>query len=159
MLYYSKTTNGFYCAELHGAPKIMVTPPAVEGQPDPVPVLQDNPDSKIPADAVEITPDLHEQMIQGQMEGQRIVPDANGFPSLVEIPPLTNDQLWASALQIMAPLQANAALMTAAGSPISDAGKAAWTAYAAALTALTTTYKTNPAALFAQPSVWPVAPA
>jgi hypothetical protein len=66
-VFYSKTTGGFYTAEIHG----------------------DN----IPADAVEITEAEHAALIEGQSKGQRIVADANGRPILQDPPPPTAEQI------------------------------------------------------------------
>lgn len=58
MIYYSKHTNGFYSAEIHG----------------------DN----IPQDAVEITPETHMSLLHGQSQGKVIVGDENGNPTLID---------------------------------------------------------------------------
>lgn len=62
MIYYSKSTNGFYSAEVHG----------------------DN----IPSDAVEITPETHASLLHGQKQGRAISSDAKGDPILVDAMPL-----------------------------------------------------------------------
>lgn len=58
---YAKSTNGFYDEAIHG----------------------DN----IPADAVEITTEEHQALLEGQSMGKRIVADANGRPVLQDTPP------------------------------------------------------------------------
>ena len=68
-MFYSKTTGGFYTAEIHG----------------------DN----IPADAVEITEAEHAALIEGQSKGQRIVADTNGRPILQDPPPPSPEQIVA----------------------------------------------------------------
>lgn len=60
-MYYSKSTGGFYLQEIHG----------------------DN----IPADAVEITQDQHQALIDGQSAGKVITADNAGFPVLQDPPP------------------------------------------------------------------------
>ena len=60
-MFYSKTTGGFYTREIHG----------------------DN----IPADAVEITVEKYQALLEGQSQGKIIAADANGYPILVD-PPL-----------------------------------------------------------------------
>lgn len=55
-MHYSPSTNGFYIREIHG----------------------DN----IPADAVEITVEEHQTLLEGQSNGKRIVADEDGFPTL-----------------------------------------------------------------------------
>lgn len=61
-MFYSKSTGGFYSRKIHG--------------------------DKIPADAVEITPEQHAVLLQGQSEGKLIVADENSHPILVD-PPAT----------------------------------------------------------------------
>lgn len=58
---YAKSTGGFYDTAIHG----------------------DN----IPADAVEITTEQHQALIDGQAAGKVIAADANGFPVLQDPPP------------------------------------------------------------------------
>lgn len=59
MIYFSKTTNGFYTTEIHG--------------------------SKMPVDVVEITEDQHQSLLAGQTAGKRISGDTNGNPVLVAV--------------------------------------------------------------------------
>lgn len=54
----------------------------------------DNPDCKIPADAVEITEAEHALLLEGQSQGKRIVADANGRPMLADPPPPTAAEIW-----------------------------------------------------------------
>lgn len=68
-MYYSKQTNGFYDREIHG--------------------------DKIPADAVEITAEEHQAIIDGQSQGKLIQVDASGHPILVDPPPPTSEQIIA----------------------------------------------------------------
>ena len=68
-MFYSAKAGGFYDREIHG----------------------DN----IPADAVEITAELHAALIEGQSNGQRIVADENGFPVLADIPAPTAAEIQA----------------------------------------------------------------
>lgn len=68
-MFYSKTTGGFYTREIHG----------------------DN----IPVDAVEISAEQHRELIDGQLQGNRIVADASGFPVLQDPPPPTEAELVA----------------------------------------------------------------
>jgi hypothetical protein len=52
------------------------------------PILEiDNPDTKIPADAVEITPEKHRELLAGQSEGKCIRADAQRHPILQDPPP------------------------------------------------------------------------
>ena len=64
---YSKQTGGFYDTAIHG----------------------DN----IPDDAVEITPEQHAAVLQGQSEGKLITADENGYPVLVDPSGPTTEQL------------------------------------------------------------------
>lgn len=57
MIYFSKSTAGFYSPEIHG--------------------------KKIPEDAVEISDDLHRELIDGQSDGGRIAVDKKGNPYLI----------------------------------------------------------------------------
>jgi hypothetical protein len=68
-MFYAKSTSGFYDAEIHG----------------------DN----IPNDAVEITPEQHAALLNGQSNGKQIVGDENGQPILIDQPPATYAQLRA----------------------------------------------------------------
>ena len=66
-MFYSKSTNGFYSREIHG----------------------DN----IPADAVEIAPEQHAALLEGQSQGKRIQADENGYPFLADPPAPTEEEL------------------------------------------------------------------
>ena len=108
-MFYSKTTGGFYDPTIHGARKLSIIDPAwvcpTIQVPDPawvtsehpegaavllveVPDLNavpdtveiDNPDCKIPVDAVEITDADHMALLDAQATGKRIQPDLNGKP-------------------------------------------------------------------------------
>lgn len=68
-MFYSAEKNGFYAPEIHG----------------------DN----IPADAVEITVEEHQILLEGQSQGKLIQTDVNGRPTLVDPPPPTTDQIIA----------------------------------------------------------------
>lgn len=68
-MFYSKSTGGFYAREIHG----------------------DN----IPADAVEITVEEYQALLEGQSQGKRIVADESGRPILQDPPPPTIEQIIA----------------------------------------------------------------
>ena len=70
-MHYSPSHNGFYDSAIHG----------------------DN----IPADAVEITVEEHQALLEGQSQGKRIVADENGYPILQDPPHPTTEQLAATA--------------------------------------------------------------
>lgn len=60
MWFYSPSTRGFYVTEIHG--------------------------DAIPSDAIEITAEYHQELMQGQCEGKQIQNDANGYPVLGPVP-------------------------------------------------------------------------
>lgn len=66
MLFFSKSTGGFYDREIHG-----------EG---------------VPSDAVEISEAQHAALLAGQSHGKLIVADASGAPVLQDAPPASFDQ-------------------------------------------------------------------
>ena len=71
-MFYSKSTGSFYATEIHG----------------------DN----IPSDAVEITTEEHQALLEGQSQGKIISADKNGKPVLKNPPPLTLDEVKAAKL-------------------------------------------------------------
>ena len=66
-MFYSKSTGGFYSAEIHG--------------------------DAIPADAVEITDAEHIALLAGQSAGQRIEADEHGHPVLRDVPVQAGEQM------------------------------------------------------------------
>lgn len=64
---YSKITCSFYSRDING----------------------DN----IPEDAVEITSEQHAALLEGQSQGKIISADENGYPILIDPPPLTPEQI------------------------------------------------------------------
>jgi len=70
-MFYSAQTNGFYEPAIHG----------------------DN----IPADAVKITAEQHQALMEGQSAGKVIAPDADGHPVLQDPPKPTPEQLEQAA--------------------------------------------------------------
>lgn len=96
-MFYSKQTGGFYTREIHG----------------------DN----IPADAVEITPEQHAALLQGQSEGKVITADENGHPVLIDPPPAPEPSLADAQAQQIAIINAafeSAAEALAAGYPATE---------------------------------------
>lgn len=59
MIYFSKSTKGFY-----------------------------DPSGSVPNDAVEITDEQHQQLIVGNSQGKSIEADADGYPVLVDVAPV-----------------------------------------------------------------------
>jgi hypothetical protein len=68
-MFYSATTGGFYDAEINKG--------------------------GIPADAVEISPSRHAELLEGQANGLLILADKNGAPMLAPPPPPTAEELQA----------------------------------------------------------------
>jgi hypothetical protein len=68
-VYYAPSTEGFYLCEIHG--------------------------TNIPADAVEISSDYHQELLQQQAQGLIIQPDDTGYPVAVPPPAPTADALEA----------------------------------------------------------------
>lgn len=91
-MFFSASTGGFYCREIHG----------------------DN----MPGDVVEITEDQHAELLEGQSGGKVIVADENGFPVLSDPPPPTAEDLAAYAVRERDRLLALAAIRIA---PLQDA--------------------------------------
>ena len=71
-MFYSKSTNGFYDEAIHG--------------------------DSIPSDAVEITNEEHQALLEGQSQGKIISADKNCKPVLKNPPPLTLDEVKAAKL-------------------------------------------------------------
>ncbi|TDF78231.1 phage tail protein [Pseudomonas sp. H9] len=70
MIFFSKTTGGFYSESVHSG-------------------------EQIPVDAVHITQEHHAELLAGQPMGLRISSDKDGYPILIEPPQLTAEQLIA----------------------------------------------------------------
>ncbi len=92
MFYYSKTTRGFYCVEIHG--------------------------NNIPQDAVAITREEHRALLNAQSKGKTIQPDEKGYPVAVDPPPPTPEQRAEMALYQRHALMNEATLKIA---PLQDA--------------------------------------
>lgn len=74
-MFFSPSTLGFYNEDVHGFRKLVVDK-----------VESDNPNSKIPADAVAIGEQLYADLLAGQSAGKVIKPDGQGRPTLVDTP-------------------------------------------------------------------------
>jgi hypothetical protein len=129
---YSKSTGGFYDVAIHG--------------------------TAIPADAVEITDDLHAALMNAQSDGMRISSDETGGPIAVAPPPLAaeallarnmgeRDSLLRDAATRIAPLQDAVDLSIA--TPAEDAQLLLWKKYRVALNRLD---------LAVMPVAWPAMP-
>lgn len=103
MIFYSANKNGFFTPELHGPHRISIPDPTwarpllEDGTPDAdavSPTVEiDNPDCKIPPDAVLITDALHQSLLAAQAEGYAISPGDNGFPIAITPPPPSPEQI------------------------------------------------------------------
>lgn len=71
MIYYAKSTSGFYDSDIHGA--------------------------NIPPDAREITAEYHAELLAGQAQGKIIDANDNGTPVLIDRPAPTTEELAAQA--------------------------------------------------------------
>ena len=69
MIYYSKSTKGFYTTQIHG--------------------------TNIPSDCVEISCEIHQTLLNDQSQGKQIVPDERGYPIAITptVPPITWEQI------------------------------------------------------------------
>ena len=95
-MFYSKSTNGFYSPDIHGARRLVVPDPAwqrpvTDGVPDQAashPLIEvNNPACLIPADAVQITLEQHAELLAAQSAGKLIAANESGAPVAIE-PPL-----------------------------------------------------------------------
>lgn len=130
MIYYAKSTRGFYDESIHGT--------------------FGAPDSLIPADAVEVTEDEHAALLTEQTQGKEIVPDADGRP-IAQVPQFTDTEL-ANAARADRDQRLAATDWTQLGDvPAATVQK--WSPYRQALRDL----PTQPG--FPRTIVWPVLPA
>lgn len=93
-IFFSKSASGFYNDEIHGARTLTVKNPDALN----LTMEVDNPDSKIPMDAVEITAAEHAALLAGQATGKMIATDALGKPVLQDRPAVPFAVLKAAAL-------------------------------------------------------------
>ena len=113
MTYYSKTTKGFYCEEIHG--------------------------TNIPSDCVQITKEQHTNLLEEQSKGKRIVPDEKGFPIAIVPPvvPPTWEEIRAKRDSLLI-----ASDWSVAGDATPKPSKEAWLTYRQALRDLPQNFKT-----------------
>lgn len=124
-LFYSASSNGFFDSAING--------------------------TSIPSDAVEISVDLHQELLAGQSAGKAIVAGENGFPVLKEVVFVPS---WASVRAKRQALRAACdwTQLLDVRERLGDAKCAEWDEYRRKLTAITTD--------FASPEliVWPEEP-
>ena len=114
MIYYSKTTKGFYCEEIHG--------------------------TNIPSDCVQITKEQHTTLLNDQSQGKQIVPDQNGYPIAI-IPPVA-PPTWEQIKAQRDGLLKDSDWTTNSDAPFTAAQKKAWKEYRQALRDLPSTFST-----------------
>lgn len=100
---YSKSTNGFYDREIHG--------------------------SNVPNDVVEITTAQYVALFDGQTNGKLIGPGDDGYPTLFERQPATNEQLAAAAREHRNTLLAQSDWTQVADTPFTTEQRVAWVVY------------------------------
>ena len=138
MIYYSAASNSFYPASVYGAktklvidpdferPTVQVVDPEFNGDGE-APLIEvidesveppmielTNPDSQLPDDAVEVSEEEHHRIISGENSQLMRAPDNNGYPILVERPPISLDTI---AARKRAEIETALATQLAAGMP------------------------------------------
>jgi hypothetical protein len=127
--YFSPSTVGFYNDDVHGPREIPDPNFSGDGE---APLIS-NPDTKIPVDAVEITPEEKAAVFAAQSAGQVIAAGPDGKPIAVDPPPLPPEQLTAN-LRATRDIRLTASDWTQlADAPLDSSKKAAWVAYRQAL--------------------------
>ncbi|GFM28146.1 tail fiber assembly protein [Novosphingobium sp. PY1] len=107
----------------------------------------------VPADAVEITPERHAELLQAQAEGMVIKADEAGEPLAVIPAPPSEAEQWRALRKRRGFLLTASDWTQMPDSPLTDALRSDWAAYRQALRDLPETV-TDPAT-----AEWPVAPA
>lgn len=124
-LYFSASTLGFYDDRLH---------------------------SSLPADARELAPERHVELLDAQANGALITSDGNGDPITIARPGPTAEELLLAFRAERDRLLAASDWTQFADAPLTDAERDAWRTYRQALRDLPETIS-DPANV-----VWPVAP-
>ncbi len=106
-MFFSKSTQGFYLPEIHGA--------------------------AIPADAVEISAEEHAALLAAQSAGKLIRTDSAGHPVAVDPPPPSDAEMAAAIRAERNRLIAASDWTQLPDAPLAAAQKAAWSAYRQAL--------------------------
>jgi hypothetical protein len=101
-LYYSATSSGFFDSDIH---------------------------AEIPEDAVEITAEEWQALLDGQSSGQIISTGAGGIPVLADPPPLSTEQLAAIERNWRDAELAKTDFTQLPDSPLSGANKTIYAAY------------------------------
>ncbi|MEZ5709739.1 MAG: phage tail assembly chaperone [Blastomonas sp.] len=82
--YFSASASGFFDEAIHGARRIEAAQTAREIKAGKRPRLIDNPDCRIPADAIEISDREHAQLMAEVAKGKQIVAARSGRPVAVD---------------------------------------------------------------------------
>lgn len=90
-IYYSAENNGFYDTNIHGEltisePDQSWEPTGDETEEDRPSIEKSNPNCKIPAGAIEITSNQHQQLMDAQSNGKILQAATDGKPEAVERP-------------------------------------------------------------------------
>lgn len=99
-IYWSATTNGFHSDHIDGPRTLHIADPdwqpSSSGDDTPPPTIEvKNPQSTLPEDAVPIEERERDRLLAGQANGLIITSDENGYPTLVEPPPVPLETLAA----------------------------------------------------------------
>lgn len=94
MRYYSPSTGGFYSEAIHGAREVAEAQTAAEKKAGKRPTMVDNPACSIPADAVLISDERHDELVRAQGEG-KVISVRGGQPVAVN-PIITTEQRWSA---------------------------------------------------------------
>lgn len=97
-IYWSATTNGFHSDHIDGPRTLHIADPdwkpSSSGDDTPPPTIEvKNPQSTLPEDAVPIEERERDRLLAGQANGLIITSDENGYPTLVEPPPISLEEL------------------------------------------------------------------
>lgn len=136
-IFYSKSKGGFYDESIHGARLLSVVDPKYkapeieEGEELPeAPTLSiPNPDTLIPADAVEITDEQHKALLNAQSTGKIIKADKKGFPIAIDPPAPTDEELAVSARLMRDQLMKESDWVVIRAAEIGESVPDAWVAY------------------------------
>lgn len=106
-MFYSKSTGGFYVAEVHG--------------------------TDIPNDAIEITEAYHAELLNGQVLGKVISSNEEGYPVLQEPAEISEEQLASDYRKHRNYLLSTSDWTALSDSPLTGPVKTAWKKYRQAL--------------------------
>lgn len=156
MKFFSASTGGFYDTNIHGTRTMMVPDPDWVRPTKEIPVVDEggkpvigddgeevfeavpdmdaehplveveNPDCRLPADAIQISEELHRSLMEAQARGKVIRPGEGGVPEAVDPPEPTDEELAARMIRERDRLLASSDWTQLADAPCD---KAAWADY------------------------------